>query len=86
MPIELPDETRKRLIPLIKHHFAEEGEEIGDLRASFFLDFVLETIGPSIYNHAIRDAQTRLQVAVSDLDVTLYEPEFGWSAEQRSRR
>jgi uncharacterized protein (DUF2164 family) len=76
--IELPDETRKRLVQHIKHYFAEEqGEEIGDLRASFFLDFALETVGPSVYNQAILDAQARLQVVVGDLDLTLHEPEAG---------
>lgn len=78
MAVELPDETRKQLVQHIKHYFSEEqDEEVGDLRASFFLDFVLETVGPSVYNQAIRDAQARLQVVVGDLDLTLHEPEFG---------
>ena len=76
MAIELPGAARKELAAAIKHYFAEErDEEIGDLQASFLLDFVLEAIGPSIYNQAIRDAQARLQVAVADLDLTLHEPE-----------
>lgn len=74
MAIVLPDETRKEIIQAIKHHFVNErDEEIGDLSAGFLLDFILEDIGPSIYNQAIRDAQAHLQRAVADLDVTLYE-------------
>ena len=81
MAILLPDETRKALVDAIRHYFQDErDEEIGDLQASFFLDFVLKEVGPSIYNQAVRDAQANLQRVVSDLDVTLHEPEFGYSA------
>lgn len=76
MAIELPDPTRDALIQAIRGYFLDErDEEIGDLQASFLLDFVLRTVGPSIYNQAVRDAQARLQLAVADLDVTLHEPE-----------
>lgn len=76
MPIDFPDETKKELVSAIKRYFLNErDEEIGDLAAAFFLDFVLETIGPSIYNQAIRDAQGRLQVIVADLDLNLCKPE-----------
>ena len=81
MAILLPDETRKALVDAIRHYFLDErDEEIGDLQASFFLDFVLKEVGPSIYNQAVKDAQANLQRIVSDLDVTLHEPEFGYSA------
>jgi uncharacterized protein (DUF2164 family) len=51
MPISLPDATRQALVDAIKHYFrTERDEEIGDLQAGFFLDFVLETVGPSVYN------------------------------------
>lgn len=76
MPIDLPDETRNELVKAIKLYFLNErDEEIGELAAAFFLEFVLETIGPSIYNQAIRDAQGRLQVIVADLDINLCKPE-----------
>ena len=76
MAISLPEPTRQALIDAIKHYFrTERDEEIGDLQAGFLLDFVLETVGPSVYNQAIKDAQARLQTAVADLDVTLYQPE-----------
>ena len=76
MPITLPDETTRDLIQAIKDYFlTERDEEIGDLQASFLLEFVLTTVGPSIYNQAIRDAQAALQSHVTDLDLTLHVPE-----------
>ncbi len=76
MAISLPDPTRKALVEAIKHYFRiERDEEIGDLQAGFLLDFVLETVGPSVYNQAIHDAQAALQTAVADLDVTLHQAE-----------
>lgn len=78
MAIELPDEVRKELTAAIRRYFLEErDEEIGDLQASFFLTFVLEEVGPYLYNQAVRDAQAHLQRFAADLDVTLYEPEGG---------
>lgn len=75
MAIALPDETKKALVTAIRLYFSQErDEEIGDLAASFFLDFVLEEIGPSIYNQGIKDAQASLQRTVADLDVNLCMP------------
>lgn len=76
MAVALPEEKKKALVAAIKQYFLQErGEEIGDLAAGFFLDFVLEEIGPSIYNQAIKDAQASLQRTVADLDVNLGKPE-----------
>ena len=79
MAIELTTETEKKLILSIKRYFTENlEEEIGDLKAKLLLDYCVEEIGPSIYNQAIADAQTFMQDKVVDLDVSLYEPEFGY--------
>lgn len=76
MAIELPDAVRTAHVAAIRQYFASErGEEIGDLAATFLLDFVLETVGPSIYNQAIRDAQANMQRVVAELDLNLFEPE-----------
>ena len=86
MSIVLPDETEKELVQAIKGYFLDErNEEISDLQASFLLAFVLKEVGPSIYNQALRDAQASLHAAVADLDLTLHEPEFGHTAERRTR-
>ncbi len=87
MAITLPEQTKEDLTHSIKRYFLEErGEDIGDLQASLCLEFILKEIGPSIYNQAIRDAQSSLQNAVADLDLTLHEPEFGYTAERGARR
>lgn len=87
MPIVLPDEARKELVTALQGYFRDErGEEIGGLQASFFLDFIIKQIAPSVYNQAIRDAQASLQAAVADLDLTLHEPEGGSHAPRRRGR
>ena len=74
------------MVASIRRYFVEEREEeIGDLKASFFLDYVLKEIGPSIYNQAVVDVQAVLRDRIAELDVTLTEPEFGYTAERRSR-
>ena len=76
---ELPKETRVRLIASIRRYFEENmDDEIGELQASLLLEFCLKEIGPSVYNHAVRDAQAQMQDKVTDLDGTCYEPEFGY--------
>jgi len=87
MAISLPDETKRDILSAIKQYFLEErDEEVGDLQASFLLDFVLKEIGPSIYNQAIKDAQARLSEAVSELDVSLHEPETSYAARRSAAR
>ena len=87
MAVVLPDETRTEVIAALKRYFSDEREEeIGDLQAAFLLDFILKEVGPSIYNQAIKDAQASLQRTVTDLDLTLHEPEFGHTTDVRTRR
>ena len=65
----------------IKQFRAETMEqEIGDLKASFFLDFCLREIGPVIYNQAISNAQSFMQEKLIDLESACYEPERGYEA------
>ncbi len=77
MPITLTEETTKAHIAALRHYFLQEREEeIGDLQASFLLDFMLKTVGPAVYNQGVRDAQTFLLAAVGDLDLNVNEPEI----------
>ena len=79
MAIRLERETRERMVESIRRYFDQElGEEIGDLKAGFLLDFCLQEICPTIYNRAIADAQAWMLSRVEDLEGSLYEPEFDY--------
>jgi uncharacterized protein (DUF2164 family) len=79
MAIKLSKETEQRLLTSIKRYFMEQAhDEIGDLKASLFLDFCVKEIGPTIYNQAIEDARSHMQGSVADLDSACYQPEFGY--------
>jgi len=56
MAIELQKEAKKEAIASIERWFHEEREErIGNIAAGALLNFMLEEIGPSIYNRAVAD-------------------------------
>jgi len=77
MTIELSREARKEAIASIERYFAENMEEkIGNVAAGGLLGYILEEIGPLVYNKAVADVQERLQVRVSELDIEIHEDEF----------
>ena len=79
MTIELSKETRARAIASIERYFRENMDEpIGNVAAGGLLGFLLEEIGPSIYNQAVSDAQDRLQARVAELDIEVHETEFDY--------
>lgn len=79
MTITLKPEMQARFIASIKRFVAETLEDdIGDLKASLLLEFVLREVGPSIYNRAVADAQARIQDMVLELDGSCYEADPGY--------
>ena len=77
MPIELSKDVHKEAVASIQRYFQENMEEkIGNIAASGLLGFLLEEIGPSIYNQAVADVQERLQVRVAEVDIEIHEDEF----------
>jgi uncharacterized protein (DUF2164 family) len=60
------------------------------LPAGQLLDFFIEEIAPAIYNHAIADAQERMQQRVLDLSGELFADEFQYwprlMAKRKARR
>ncbi len=88
MTIEIPKEARKEAISSIERYFQENMEEkIGNIAAGALLGFVLEEIGPLIYNQAVADVQERLQARVSELDIEIHEDEFPyWRKRERQRK
>lgn len=65
-------------------------EPIGNIAAGALLGFILEEIGPTIYNRAVADVQERLQLRVSELDLEVHEEEFAYwrkyDKDERGRR
>ena len=88
--LELEKPQRTSAITSIQRYFAENLEPIGDLPAGLLLNFLLEEIGPVIYNRAIADAQTRMAQRVSDLSGELFADEFQFwprhDAKRKTRR
>lgn len=77
MAIELSKEDRTQAIASIERYFLDHFEQkIGNISAGALLGFVLEEIGPSIYNRAVADAKERLLMRVEDLDYEVREDEF----------
>jgi uncharacterized protein (DUF2164 family) len=88
--LELTKQQRTDAIASMQRYFEENLEPIGDMPAGLLLNFLLEEIGPLIYNQAIADAQTRLSQRVADLNGELYADEFQYwpraDAKRKSRR
>ncbi len=77
MSIELTTEARRNAIESIQKYFEINlNEPIGNLAAGTLLTFILEEIGPTIYNKGVADAQERLQARLSELDLEVHEDEF----------
>ncbi|WP_051534356.1 DUF2164 domain-containing protein [Deefgea rivuli] len=56
MPLQLDKTLHPQLHASIQRYCSEELDtDIGELQASFLLDFILREIGPHIYNQAISD-------------------------------
>ena len=87
MPIELSKEAKQEAITSLQRYFKENmEEEIGNIAASGLLGFILEEIGPCLYNKGVTDAQERMQMRLSELDSEVFEPEFQyWRKAERQR-
>jgi len=77
MEIKLKKDIEQKLVHSVQRYLSEQfGEEVGELKASLFLRFCLEEIGPCVYNHAIADAQTFMQERAADLENVCFMNEF----------
>ncbi|QUI23950.1 DUF2164 domain-containing protein [Vallitalea pronyensis] len=66
--IELSKEKQDVIKGLIKEFFLEErDEEIGDLAAILLMEFILQEVGPVIYNQAIGDCIKSMTEKVDEL-------------------
>jgi uncharacterized protein (DUF2164 family) len=76
MTIELTKEAKQNALESIQKYFEVNLEPIGNLAAGALLQFILEEIGPSIYNKGVADAQERMQLRLSELDYEVHADEF----------
>lgn len=88
MAIELSKEAKQNAIESLQKYFEMNMEEpLGNLAAGALLGFIIEEIGPSLYNKGVTDAQERMQLRISELDYEVHEDEFQyWRRQQKSRR
>ena len=75
--ITLPKDARQQAITSIERYFREHMDEpIGNVAAAGLLGFLLEEIGPVIYNQAVQDVQERLRQRVEEIDLEVHEEPF----------
>ena len=74
MAIELSQQEVEGITHSLRKYFREELEqEISEMRAKFFLDYVLKEIAPFAYNQGVQDAETYLLSKVEDLRANCFE-------------
>ncbi len=83
--ITISEKARTQAIASIRRYFDENmDEEIGDLKAALFLDYIIAEHGPAIYNQAIADARAFFEERAADLDGICYQSEFPfWARPKR---
>jgi len=60
-------QTKAALVALQAYFETERDEEIGLLQGRLILDFILEHIGPHIYNQAVADVHKYMAERVEDM-------------------
>lgn len=86
-PITISADARATAVAALKTYLAENfDEEVGELKAGLLLDFVLEELGPSIYNQAIADARAYFEERTGDLAAVCYRVEFPLTTNKRPSR
>jgi uncharacterized protein (DUF2164 family) len=87
MPVKLSELDRNDAIASLQRYAEQElGQPLGGLAAGMLLDYILEEIGPSIYNQAVADVQERLHVRLAEIDSDLHEEPFGYWRKRDVRR
>jgi uncharacterized protein (DUF2164 family) len=71
--MKLPREEKEPIIDEIIAYMEEErGETLGRMASEQLLDFMLELLGPHVYNHAIADARALALERMRGLEDDLY--------------
>ncbi|MBP6824686.1 MAG: DUF2164 domain-containing protein [Acidobacteria bacterium] len=88
MTIELTKEAKQTALESLQKYFEMNMDEpLGNLKAGALLGFILEEIGPSIYNKGVADAQERMQARIGELDYEVHADEFQyWRNRDRQQK
>ncbi|MBA9087788.1 uncharacterized protein (DUF2164 family) [Fontibacillus solani] len=73
LTIKLPKEEKAEIIRSVQAYFEEErSESIGELAADQLVDFMIEALGPFIYNKALDDSRQVISEKMLQLEDELY--------------
>jgi uncharacterized protein (DUF2164 family) len=87
MTIELTKEAKQNALESLQKYFEVNMDEpLGNLATGALLGFILEEIGPSIYNQGVADAQERMQARLSELEYEVHADEFQYWRKPKGRR
>ena len=74
MTIELDDARKRRAIAKLQAFYLDQfDEDLSAFRAEQLLDFLIESVGPQIYNQGVQDARVFLQHKLDDLDAEIHQ-------------
>jgi uncharacterized protein (DUF2164 family) len=70
---KLPFDQKKALMEKIQYYFESElGKTLGDLATENMLEFLIQTLGPLVYNEALKDARAVVNERILSLEDELY--------------
>ena len=78
-----PQETTEVVHSLKKYCSTELDQEIGDLKATLLLDYILKEIAPLAYNQGVKHAEEFLRLKLEDLPATCFEPGLTYWTKKR---
>jgi uncharacterized protein (DUF2164 family) len=74
MAVELTKQESDEIIPSLQKFFREELEQdLSEMRARFFLDYIVKEIAPYAYNKGVKDSEAYFRSKVEDLTATCFE-------------
>lgn len=74
MAIELNKQESDGVIQSLRRYFREELEQdLSEMQARFFLNYVLKEIAPFAYNKGVKDAEAFLLSKLEDLPANCFE-------------
>ncbi|WP_394224108.1 DUF2164 domain-containing protein [Alteromonas gracilis] len=71
--ITLERTIKETIVRELQNYFDSElNVELGQFDGEFLLDFIIEKVGPAVYNQGISDARAVLERRIQSIDEDLY--------------